>query len=102
MLTSHIKSNRIRQGGGNVPRLLESHNMELNWPENSKSEISAKVIRDGITIRHAGTGCYDGDYDPIVIEWYDGVPRIIIWGDINDQDPTHIIDMSKALESARK
>lgn len=75
--------------------------MEINWPENSKSEISAKVISDGITIRHAGTGCYDGDYAPIVIEWYDGVPRIIIWADINDQDPTHIIDMSKALESSR-
>ena len=75
--------------------------MEINWPENSKSEISAKVILDGITIRHAGTACYDGDYSPIVIEWYDGVPRIIIWADINDQDPTHIIDMSKALESNR-
>lgn len=75
--------------------------MEINWPENSKSEISAKIISDGITIRHTGTGCYDGDYAPIVIEWYDGVPRIIIWADINDQDPTHIIDMSKALESNR-
>ena len=76
--------------------------MEINWPENSKSEISAKTISDGVEIRHAGTGCHDGDYPPIFVEWYDGVPRIIIWADINDPDPTHVIDMSKALESNRR
>ena len=69
---------------------------EINWPENSQPEIVAKVIR------HVGTGCYDGDYAPIVIEWYDGAPRILIWSDINDQDPTHVIDMRNALESNRK
>lgn len=77
----------------------------ITWPKNSNAEISAEVIPDGIVIRHTGelgtTSCYDGDYAPIVIEWYDGVPRIIIWADINDQDPTHVIDMSKALESNR-
>jgi hypothetical protein len=80
--------------------------MEINWPKNSNAEISAEVINEGIAIRHTGelgtTSCYDGDYPPIIVEWWDGVPRIVIWGDINDQDPTHIIDMSKALESARK
>lgn len=74
----------------------------ITWPKNSISEISVKVISEGVAIRHAGTGCYDGDYPPIIIEWWDGVPRIVIWGDINDQDPTHVIDMSKALESNRK
>jgi hypothetical protein len=76
--------------------------MEINWPENSPPEITAKVTRDGIEIRHIGTGCHDGDYAPIFVEWYDGNPRIIIWGDINDQDPTHVIDLRSALESARK
>jgi hypothetical protein len=75
--------------------------MEITWSRNSNAEISAKVISDGIEIRYTGTSCYDGDYAPIFIEWYDGVPRIIIWADINDQDPTHVIDMSKALESNR-
>jgi len=73
----------------------------ITWPENSRPEITAKLSRDGIEIRHTGTSCYDGDYAPIFIEWYDGVPRIVIWADINDQDPTHVIDMSKALESNR-
>jgi hypothetical protein len=75
--------------------------MEITWPKNSIEEISVEVIPEGVAIRHAGTGCNDGDYPPIIIEWWDGVPRIVIWGDINDQDPTHIIDMSKALESNR-
>jgi len=75
---------------------------EITWPKNSIAEISVDVISEGVAIRHAGTGCNDGDYPPIIVEWWDGVPRIVIWGDINDQDPTHIIDMSKALESNRK
>ena len=74
----------------------------ITWPKNSISEISVEVISEGVAIRHAGTGCNDGDYPPIIVEWWDGVPRIVIWGDINDQDPTHIIDMSKALESNRR
>jgi len=79
--------------------------MKISSLEGSKSEISVEVISEGIAIRHTGelgtTSCYDGDYAPIIVEWWDGVPRIVIWGDINDQDPTHVIDMSKALESNR-
>ena len=75
--------------------------MKISSLEGSKSEISVEVISEGIAIRHVGTGCNDGDYPPIIIEWWDGVPRIVIWGDINDQDPTHVIDMSEALESNR-
>jgi hypothetical protein len=74
----------------------------LQLEETVISEISVEVISEGVAIRHAGTGCNDGDYPPIIVEWWDGVPRIVIWGDINDQDPTHIIDMSKALESNRR
>ena len=75
--------------------------MKISSLEGSKSEISVEVISEGIASRHVGTGCNDGDYPPIIIEWWDGVPRIVIWGDINDQDPTHVIDMSEALESNR-
>jgi hypothetical protein len=90
-----------KQGTKNERLLMD----RITWPKNSNAEISVEVINEGIAIRHTGklgtTSCYDGDYAPIIIEWWDGVPRIIIWADINDQDPTHIIDMSKALESNR-
>jgi hypothetical protein len=56
----------------------------------------------GVSVQHEGTGCQCGDFPPIFIEWYDGKPRIIIWADINEEEPTHIIDMSGALETNRK
>ena len=34
---------------------------------------------------------------PILTEKYDGELRVVIWGDINQEDPTHII----SLEGAR-
>ena len=38
---------------------------------------------------------------PIMVEVWEGKPRVIIWGDINKEDPTHVIDLSGALESRR-
>ena len=74
----------------------------INWPDNSNPQISAKLSRDGIEIRHAATSCHEGDYAPIFVQWMTVLLPAPIWGDINDADPTHIIDMSKALESNRK
>jgi hypothetical protein len=44
----------------------------------------------------------DGCGIPALIEVYEGELRIIIWGDINQEDPTHIISLEGARESARK
>jgi len=69
---------------------------------NTIKSINVEIGVDGITVQHEGTGCQCGDFPPIFIEWYDGKPRIIIWADINEEEPTHIIDMSGALESNRR
>jgi hypothetical protein len=63
--------------------------------------IRCESGNDGVTVQHEGTACQCGDFPPIFIEWYDGKPRVLIWADINDEEPTHIIDMSGALESNR-
>lgn len=86
-------------------------NNDLMWPTGDEPEseevfgpyqwIKAQTDVDGITVQHEGTGCQCGDFPPIFIEWYDGKPRIIIWADINEEEPTHIIDMSGALEKHR-
>lgn len=58
-----------------------------------------------IVIRPKGYGdacSKDGDGFPIMIEKYDGKLRVILWGDINMQDPTHTIDMEGAREDNRK
>lgn len=70
--------------------------------EGGKKFIKIEQDLDGIAVQHEGTGCMCGNFPPIFIEWYDGKPRILIWADINEEDPTHVIDMSGALESNRK
>ena len=38
----------------------------------------------------------------IYLEFYEGKWWLRVWSDINNQDPTHSIDMSGALNEARK
>lgn len=38
---------------------------------------------------------------PIYIEFVDGVPVVRLWADINDEDPTHEIEMRGAAETLR-
>lgn len=60
---------------------------------------------DGIAISLAGYSTktsIEGFDDAIVfLELYDGKPRLLVWADINSEDPTHIIDLSGAHESCR-
>lgn len=68
----------------------------------------------GFSINASGTGldiAFDGygDHDsengfgaPIYIEYYAGALRLLVFADINQESPTHVIDLSGALESARK
>jgi hypothetical protein len=44
----------------------------------------------------------DGCGTPILIERWEGELRVVIWGDINQEDPTHIISLEGARESKRK
>lgn len=58
-----------------------------------------------IYIRFEGYGdcaSEDGHGDPIMIEIHNGVPRVIVWGDINKEDPTNIISLEGAQEDKRK
>ena len=57
--------------------------------------------KDGLTIHPEGTGIYEGDFAPILLEFYERKVRLVVWGDINNEDPTHAIDLSSALESNR-
>lgn len=56
-------------------------------------EISAVGYGDKITQNGFGT--------PIILEVYEGELRVVIWSDINQEDPTHIIPLGNARESKR-
>ena len=58
----------------------------------------------GIGIHLEGCGMLESGADdgfPIYIEFYDGKPRCLVWADIRDPDPTHVIEMDTALEKYR-
>ena len=44
----------------------------------------------------------DGEGEQVLIENRHGVPHVIIWADINDEDPTHIVSLAGAAESERR
>lgn len=56
-----------------------------------------------ITLKIAGHETCNGIDDAVVLlELYEGVPRLIVWADINSEEPTHIIDLSGADKKKRK
>lgn len=70
---------------------------------------TVKVISDKwclqIIPNHTATKTDDDDDDPsgiIYLEFKHGVPFLYVWGNINNEDPTHVIDLSNALISNRE
>ena len=50
---------------------------------------------------HGDCGTLAGHGWPVVIEYYKGDVRVIVWADINQEDPTHVISLASAKESNR-
>lgn len=49
-----------------------------------------------------GEKCSDVNYShPVLIELYEGELRVVIWNDINKEDPTHIISLEGAKDDKR-
>lgn len=64
-------------------------------------EVTVRVTRDGVEILFEGYGdkCSEpGHGVPILIENCNGVPRVVIWGDITSEDPTHNVTLEGARE----
>lgn len=65
--------------------------------------ISVRMDGIGISIHPEGCGTNEcEDCAPIYLEYYNGRFRLIVWDDINSEEPTHKIDLTSALESERK
>jgi hypothetical protein len=67
-------------------------------------ETAIEVLDEQIWIKPKGHGDLssgDGYGVPICIERYDGHLRVILWPDINTEEPV-IVDMEGARESMRK
>jgi hypothetical protein len=72
---------------------------------------SGELLEAGVTIcdDYAGIffdgsglcGMEEGVNEVVLFEFYEGKPRLLVWADINQEDPTHVIDLSGAMESER-
>lgn len=69
-----------------------------------KIKLTVSIMKHGMIVYAEGYGdkCSEAPHgSPLVVELYEGKLRAIIWSDINQEDPTHIIDLSGAMESKR-
>lgn len=75
--------------------------------EDNKRRLFLKVtrIRGQVLLAFEGYGektAADGHGQPVMIELdQDDKPRVIVWSDINREEPTHVIDLEGAREDAR-
>ena len=77
---------------------------DLKHPPKPNQKVTIKTSKQGIFILPEGYGDYDsfeGQGTPILIEQCRGVVRVVVWGDINDMEPTHIVDIEGAKEDNR-
>ena len=65
-----------------------------------ETEVVIQWTTKGIDIRPVGTGVKGAvDGAPIFLERYKGHVRVLIWGDINSENPTHNVSLAGAWES---
>lgn len=60
--------------------------------------VLVKGEEGSLDIHPEGCGTANGrDLPPIFLEMFEGKLVLRVWSDINQEDPTHVIDMSKAF-----
>lgn len=85
--------------------LLTDGHSDVNDPTPVKISVHAEVNGFGLALRVEGCGMKTmetGFNQVVIIEKYGGDIRVLVWADINQEDPTHIISMEGARESKRK
>jgi hypothetical protein len=67
--------------------------------------ISVDIGILGLGVHFPGYGDFssmDDNGEPVLIEYRDGVPYVVVWADINSQEPTHVISLANAALKNRK
>lgn len=83
--------------------LCELQDSDLNGQPALPLRVAVSLY--ALEVGAAGYGDHDsidGDGSPIFLEVHEGRLRLLVWADINQEDPTHVIDLEGARESARK
>lgn len=75
------------------------------YGDQCKTSFDLEGEYPGLSLSLEGHGLYPmppGYGEVIHLEYRDGKPMLHVWADINQEDPTHSIDLSGAHESNRK
>lgn len=76
-------------------------------PHDRASPVRQVIVEpnsQGLELHFKGFGCCgveEGYAGPVYIEYRDGVPHVLVWADINSEEPTHSISLAGASESLR-
>ena len=76
----------------------------LQSKDGESLKIAITAAGSSLEIRIDGYGEFsstDGTGCPIVIDFYEGRPRLLVWADINREDYTHAIELEAAAEANR-
>lgn len=95
----------IEQAPGGVRKAKTIAVLRDSGDSDDQLEVTVRVDEHFVEIALAGYGEHsapDGKGSPILLEVYDGVPTLYVFGDINSEEPTHKIPLSGAAESRRK
>ncbi len=77
----------------------------MNEDNGMEVPITIRTSHYGVEIGAVGYGdkvTQPGYGIPVLLELHEGELRVVIWSDINQEDPTHIISLANARESKRK
>ena len=97
-----LKDGRVLEGELADP--LPKPKLNKTEPDRHSDPIPFIVETDGKTIVIGFQGYSESTAEygygrPIHIEHYDGKLTLRVWGDINSEEPTHVIDLHGAQES---
>jgi len=75
-------------------------------PTPKQVNVSVGIERDGLALlikpeRYGDYCSVEGEGTPILLELFDNELRLVIWADINQEEPTHIISLEGARELRR-
>lgn len=79
--------------------------LEDVYDENPKAYILGKldVSSFGILVSLFGySDCNTVGGGPVLVENRQGIPYVVVWADVNHEEPTHTISLEYAKESNRK
>ena len=82
---------------------LDDHSEEKAPPVRGRVEVQKHG--QNLILRFEGFGDHnseDGYGAPVLVENWEGKLRVVVWADINQEDPTHVIDLTGARERNRR